>query len=82
MIIVPHLFQQFMHLAVGIQELWSQGKLDSAMEVLSRDIVLNRSSHHAYANHALVQACLRKWSNALADTEMVTSHTLSPCMQH
>ena len=71
-----------MHLAGGIQELWSQGMLDSAMEVLSRDIVLNGRSHHAYANRALVQARLRKWSNALADAEMVTSHALSPCAQH
>jgi hypothetical protein len=66
-----------MHLSGGIQELWLHEKLGSAMEVLSRDIVLNGKSHHAYANRALVQGRLQKWSNALVDAETVTSHPLS-----
>lgn len=56
-------------------ELWLQGKLESTIEVLSRDIVLNGKSHHAFANRALVQARLQKWGSALVDAEMVTHHT-------
>lgn len=77
LIILPHLFRQFMHLPAGIQGLWLHGELHSASEILSRDIVLNGKSSHAHANRALVQARLKNWSNALADAEMVTSLAFS-----
>ncbi|KAH0832420.1 hypothetical protein J3R83DRAFT_13460 [Lanmaoa asiatica] len=57
-----------------IQQLWLHGDLESAMEILSRDIVLNGNSHHAFANRALVQARLQKWGNALVDAETVINH--------
>ncbi|KAF8123255.1 hypothetical protein EV363DRAFT_1356699 [Boletus edulis] len=60
----------FMHLNGVVQELWLQGNLGSALEVLSHDIVLNGKPHHTCANRALVQARLGKWSNALVDAEM------------
>ena len=75
LIVAPHPSQQFMHLTDVVQESWLHGKLGSAMEVLSRNIVLNGKSHHAYANRALVQARLKKWSDALVDAEMVIGHT-------
>ncbi|KAG8214921.1 hypothetical protein J3R82DRAFT_10108 [Butyriboletus roseoflavus] len=60
----------FMHLSGVVQELWLHGELESAMEILSRDIALNGKTYHAFANRALVQARLQKWDDALVDAEM------------
>lgn len=63
-----------MHVNGVVLELWLHGKLESATEVLSRDIALNGKSHHAFANRALVQARLQKWDEALLDADMVINY--------
>ena len=57
-----------------ITELWSNGKLESTMGILSRNIALNGRSHHVLASRALVYVRLQKWNDALFDAEMVTGH--------
>lgn len=64
-----------MHLSGVIQELWLHGELESAMEILSRDIAMNGKTYYAFANRALIQARLQKWDNALVDAEMVINHS-------
>lgn len=63
-----------MRLSGVIQESWLHGELESASEILSRDIALNGKSHHTFANRALVQARLQKWGDALVSAEMVINN--------